>query len=90
MLDEDAAILYGVSAGHLRRMVARHRARFPSEAIFRMTPEEYQALKNRRTRFLPYVFSEEGLLLLSSILRTPQAVQASIEIIRELFSFRAN
>jgi hypothetical protein len=90
VLDEDAAILYGVSAGQLRRMVARHKARFPPEALFRMTLEEYRVLKDRRARFLPYVFTEEGVLLLSSVLKTPQAVQASIEIIRELFSFRNN
>jgi hypothetical protein len=90
VLDEDVAVGYGVSAGHLRRMVARHKARFPSEAIFRLTYEEFQALKRRRAGYLPYVFTEEGILLVSSILKTPQAVQSSIEIIRELFSFRTN
>jgi len=89
-LDKDVAACFGVSAGQLRRMVARHKTRFPPEDLFRITQEEYQALKKRRARFLPYVFTEEGVLLLSSVLKTPQAVQASIEIIRELFSFRAN
>ena len=88
--DEDVAILYGVSTGHLRRMVTRHKARFPSEAMVRLSQEEHQSLKRRRAHFMPYAFTEEGVLLLSSVLKTPQAVQTSIEIIRELFSFRVN
>ena len=55
-----------------------------------MTEKEYQTLKNRRADFLPYAFTELGVVLASSVLKTPQAVQASIEIIRELFSFKNN
>jgi len=90
VLDEEVAVCYGVSVGHLRRAVARHKARFPPDALFRMTQKEYQTLKNRRADFLPYAFTELGVVLASSVLKTPQAVQASIEIIRELFSFRTN
>jgi hypothetical protein len=58
--------------------------------MVRLSQEECQSLKRRRTRFLRYAFTEEAILLLSSILKTPQAVQTSIEIIRELFSFKDN
>ena len=75
--DKDVAELYGVPIGQLRRAVRRHSACFPPDLVFKTSEEEY-------------VFTEEGILLVSSVLKNSQAVQISIEIIRELHSFRAN
>src|SRR5580693_3473262 len=79
ILDKDAAEVYGISVGVLRRTVAKNKVRFLGEVLFQ--------LKGKESR---YAFTEEGILLLSSIINTPQAIQTSIEIIRDLFSFRSN
>jgi hypothetical protein len=90
VLDKDVADIFGVSLGHLRRIVAIHKARFPSEALVRLTTEELRSLKQQPVRFLPYGFTEEGVLLAASVLKTPQAVRVSIDVIRELFNFNSN
>ena|SRR5258708_1440826 len=77
VLDTDAADAYGVSIGHLRRAVKRNIARFPSDLLIQISKDEY-------------AFTETGLLMLSVVLKTPQAVQANIEIIRELLGFPNN
>jgi hypothetical protein len=74
--DKDVAKLYGVSAGKLRGAVKRHLARFPSDFLLEENNQ--------------YFFTEEGILMLSSVLKNPQAAQISVEIIRELFGFDRN
>lgn len=77
VLDRDAADAYGVSNGQLRRAVKRHVARFPPDLMIQISKDQY-------------AFTETGLLMLSVVLKTPQAVQANIEIIRELFGSESN
>ena len=91
MLDTDAAELFGVTASRLRRAVKRGPERFPSDCVYELTLEEMRSLPTRRHRARPlYAFTETVLLMLSSVLNTPQAIAASISIIRELFSFTLN
>ena len=75
--DTDVAALYGISVACLRQVVQRHKARFPADFLF-------------KTREGRYVFSDGGVLMVSSVLRNAQAAQISIEIIRELFGFNNN
>ncbi len=91
VLDTDAAELFGVTASRLRRAVKRESERFPSDWAFELTSEEMRALSARGNRALPrYAFTEAGLLMLASVLNTPQAVEASLSVIRELFGFPLN
>jgi len=78
--DIDAAAAYGVSVARLRGSVTRNRARFPAGTLFDLSK------KNARS----YAFSDEGVLLLSGILRSPQADYVSVDMIRELFGFKSN
>ena len=77
VIDRDVAVVFGVSAEYIRRVVGRNKSRFPSDFVFKANKKEY-------------AFSEEGVLMLSSVLKTSQAVQTSIEVVRELFGFRLN
>jgi hypothetical protein len=90
VLDEDVAECFRVPVGDLRRAVALHKNRFPPQAMIRLTPTECQGLNHQPSKFLPYGFTEEGILLVASILKTPQAVKVSIDVIRELFNFNSN
>ncbi len=76
VLDKEVASLYGVSTGRLKQAVRRNLYRFPPDALIKTSSF--------------YAFTEEGVLLLSSILKTPQAIQISIDVIRELFSYPLN
>ena len=92
MLDADLASLYAVSVKALNQAVARNRARFPEDFMFQLSADEYAFLRSqivtskperrggRRTR--PYAFTEQGVAMLSSVLRSPRAVQVNIEIMR--------
>ena len=98
MLDSDLAALYGVETGHLNRAVARNAARFPSDFMFQLSEEEVEILKCQfgisssgwggRRRSLPYAFTEQGVAMLSSVLRSPQAVSVNIEIMRAFVRLR--
>ena len=88
MLDSDLAKLYGCINGtkDINRAVKRNIDRFPNNFYFQLTLEEYNNLwfqngtVNRKTRTLPHVFTEQGVAMLSSILRTTVAVKTSIKI----------
>jgi hypothetical protein len=97
MLDSDLADLYGVSTAALNQQVKRNRSRFPKDFAFRLTPEEFDGLmsqivisKPRRggRRKLPWVFSEHGVAMLSSVLRSERAVQVNIAIMRTFVRLR--
>src|SRR5262245_27710777 len=97
MLDEDLAALYGVETKLLTRAVRRNRMRFPPDFMFQLTPEEHAALRipfgtskpGRGGRsYRPYAFTEHGVAMLSSVLRSPRAVQVSIEIVRAFVRLR--
>src|SRR3970040_1264518 len=90
MLDADLAVLYGVSTRVLNQAVKRNRERFPEDFMFRLTvAEKAEVITNcdhlRPLRFspaLPYAFTEHGAIMLASVLNTPIAVQASVQVVR--------
>lgn len=97
MLDRDLASLYGVETGALNRAVKRNLQRFPLDFMFQLTPEEADFLRcqigisNRGRggrRFLPYVFTEQGVAMLSSVLNSARAVLVNIEIMRAFVKLR--
>ena len=102
MLDSDLAILYQVETGALNRAVKRNISRFPEDFRFQLTKEEYQNLRcqtgissfaqgennygGRRT--LPYVFTEQGISMLASVLHSEVAIKVSIGIMRTFVEMR--
>lgn len=100
MLDTDLAILYGVEIRVLVQAVKRNIERFPDDFMFQLTAEEYAFLRSqivtlneggrgKHRKYLPYAFTEQGVAMLSSVLRSPQAVQVNIEIMRAFVKLRA-
>jgi len=95
ILDGDLARLYGVSTGNLNKAVTRNLDRFPADFMFSLTPKEFQNLKFHfgtsswgGTRKLPRAFTEQGVAMLSSVLRSPRAVHVNIEIMRTFVRLR--
>lgn len=98
MLDRDLATLYGVKTGALTRAVRRNADRFPTDFMFELTPSEVEALRRQigiskpdgrgGSRYLPIVFTEQGVAMLSSVLRCKQAVYVNIEIMRAFVRIR--
>ena len=89
MLDEDLAVLYGVSTKRLNEQVSRNSSRFPKDFMFKLTDQEYETLRSQFAtskkggrRYLPNVFTEHGVLMLSSILNSQQAIEVNIQIMR--------
>ena len=95
MLSSDLARLYGVEPRTLMQAVKRNSERFPADFIFQLEFEEWQNLKSQFVisswggiRTAPYAFTEQGIAMLSSVLRSPQAVQVNIEIMRAFVRLR--
>jgi hypothetical protein len=97
MLDRDLASLYGVETGALNRAVKRNVQRFPPDFMFQLTIDEADVLRcqigiSKRgrggRRFLPYVFTEQGVAMLSSVLNSERAVLVNIEIMRAFVKLR--
>jgi hypothetical protein len=96
MLDADLAALYGVETGALTRAVRRNIDRFPGDFMFRLTNEEFGNLKRQfgissqwgGRRYPPYAFTEQGVAMLSSVLRSKRAVLVNIEIMRAFVRLR--
>ena len=97
MLDADLASLYRVTTGQLVRAVSRNKQRFPSDFAYQLTAQEFTRLKcqigisnigrgGRRTR--PWVFTEHGIAMLSSVLHSERAVAINIEIMRAFIRLR--
>ena len=89
MLDRDLAELYSVETKRLNEQVKRNLSRFPEDFMFQLSEIEFQNLKSQFAtsswggiRKLPYVFTEHGVLMLSSILNSEKAIQTNIQIIR--------
>ncbi len=87
MLDRDLAHLYGVETRVLNQAVKRNTDRFPAHFLFQLTKDEWEYLKSQTVtsswggdRGLPYTFTEQGVAMLSSVLRSPTAVKVSIQI----------
>ncbi len=91
LLDSDLVKLYGVETFNLNKAVKRNIGRFPKDFMFQLTKEEYESLifqngisKSQRggRRFMPYVFTEQGVAMLSSVLNSEQAIAINIQIMR--------
>lgn len=89
MLDRDLAELYSVETKRLNEQVKRNLSRFPEDFMFQLSEIEFQNLKSQFAtsswggiRKLPYVFTEHGVLMLSSVLNSEKAIQTNIQIIR--------
>jgi hypothetical protein len=99
MLDRDLAALYGVETKNLNKAVRRNLDRFPADFMFQLTLDEAEACAPSRFQFgtlkrghnikyLPQVFTQEGVAMLSSVLRSPRAVQVNIAIMRVFVRLR--
>jgi hypothetical protein len=90
MLDNDLAELYQVETKQLKRQVKRNIERFPEDFMFELTKEEYVSLRSQigtlkrgeHSKFLPFAFTEHGVLMLSSVLNSQRAILVNIQIIR--------
>ena len=95
MFDRDLAALYGVETGHLNQAVSRNLNRFPSDFMFPLNGGEFKNLISQfgisswgGTRKKPRVFTEHGILMLSSVLNSPRAIQVNIQIMRTFTQLR--
>lgn len=95
MLDEDLAELYGVETRRLNEQVRRNLKRFPKDFMFSLSAKEHQNLMSQNAtsswggrRKLPYVFTEQGVAMLSSILNSDTAIEVNIRIIRVFTKIR--
>lgn len=104
MLDVVLARLYGVSTKRLNEQVRRNIKRFPEDFMFQLTKNEYQVLKSQFSisslrsqiatsnrggrRYLPYAFTEQGVAMLSSVLKSERAIQVNIAIMRAFVKLR--
>lgn len=96
LLSQHLAELYGVSVSALNQAVKRNAERFPDDFMFQLSEEEFESLKSqivtsnrggiRRAR--PYAFTEQGVAMLSSVLRSPRAVEVNIAIMRTFVQLR--
>ena len=95
MLDRDLAGLYGVATGNLNKAVSRNIERFPEDFMFQLTKEEFKNLIFHfgtsswgGTRKLPRAFTEQGVAMLSSVLKSKRAIQANIQIMRAFIKLK--
>ena len=93
MLDSDLALLYGVEVKYLTRQVRRNATRFPIDFMFILTKEEFLrrqfgTSKKGGRRYLPYVFTEQGVAMLSSVLNGGRAIQVNAAIMRAFVKLR--
>lgn len=89
MLDEDLSEMYGLETKRLNEQVKRNIERFPQDFMFQLTDKEFENLKSQFAtsswggrRKLPFVFTEHGVLMLSSVLSSPTAIKVNIKIMR--------
>lgn len=97
MLDEDLAILYGVTTKRLNEQVRRNLNRFPGDFMFRLNNQEVTRLRSQIAtskmgrggrRYRPYAFTEHGAVMLANILSSKVAVDASIQVVRAFIRLR--
>ncbi len=97
LLDRDLAALYGVDTKVFNQAVKRNIERFPVEFRFQLTQEEYESLRSQIVtskegrggrRYMPYAFTEQGVAMLSAVLRSDTAIQVSIRIINAFVEMR--
>lgn len=96
IMDYQLANLYGVETKNLKRAVKANMNRFPDDFMFELTKEEFDTLRCRNftskgrggTRYMPYTFTQEGVAMLSGLLRSDAAIQANIYIMRAFVKMR--
>ena len=96
MLDKDLAMLYGVEAKVLNQAVKRNVERFPNDFRFQLTKEEclrsqivtLNEKQGKHLKYMPYAFTEQGVAMLSSVLRSQTAIEVNIQIMRAFISMR--
>jgi hypothetical protein len=96
MLDSDLAELYGVETKYLNKQVTRNKGRFPRDFMFQLSAAEWANLRSQigtssshgGRRYRPRVFTEQGVAMLSSVLRSPRAIQVNVVIMRTFVKLR--
>ena len=98
MLDSDLAELYQVETKVFNQAVKRNSERFPDDFMFQLSEEEYESLRSqivtletgrgKHRKYMPYAFSENGVYMLSAVLKSSIAVEVSIEIMRTFTKLR--
>ncbi len=95
LLDTDLAGLYGVTTKVLNQAVKRNLDRFPADFMFQLTTEEWESMRSqtvtasrRNIGAMPYAFTEQGVAMLSSVLRSQRAVEVNIAIMRTFVQLR--
>jgi len=96
MLDKDLASLYRVTTKSLNQAVKRNKKRFPKDFMFELTREENNSLRSQIVTlteenydiYQPYVFTEQGVAMLSSVLNSDRAIQVNIQIMRTFIKLR--
>lgn len=98
MLDSDLASLYGVTVSRLNEQVRRNRTRFPPDFMFQLTKKEDDRLRSQSAtlkrgrgqhrKYLSHAFTEQGVAMLSSVLRSPRAIKVNVEIMRTFVGLR--
>ena len=96
MLDRDLAALYGVEVKYLNRQVKRNIERFPSDFMFRLTKEDclrcqigtLNGKRGEHLKYMPYAFTENGIAMLSGVLRSSTAIEINIRIMRAFVAMR--
>ena len=96
MLDRDLADIYGVETKNLKQAVRRNIKRFPGDILFELTIQELRRLRSQSviskqhggTRYKPMAFTEQGVAMLSSVLRSERAIQLNIQIMRAFTRLR--
>jgi len=98
ILNVHLAELYGVPTGRLMEQIKRNRDRFPPDFLFQLTNEEFESLKSQFAiskkqgrggrRYLPYAFTEHGVVMAANVLKSKRAIQASIYVVRAFVRLR--
>jgi hypothetical protein len=96
MLDTDLADLYAVEVKQLKRQVRRNKDRFPGDFLLELSQEEHRAVRRQigtlkrggHSKYRPYAFTEQGVAMLSSVLRSRRAIQVNIAIMRTFVRLR--
>jgi len=98
LLDSDLAALYGVTTKRLNEQVRRNLKRFPVDFMYQLSQEEFESLRShfatlnksrgKHRKYLPYVFTEQGIAMLSSVLNSERAVEVNIQIMRTFVKLR--
>ncbi len=99
MFDSDLAKLYGVKPKALNQAVKRNQSRFPEDFMFRLTSDEAKAVlvsrsqivtlkQGQNIKYLPYVFTEHGVVMLANVIKSAVAIRASIQVVRAFVHLR--